>query len=106
MSTTLLTPADNQAVNVVIEIKTEDLVMLGQDGLAGAEAATVEAYNGVDFTQIAVGGTNLALTVDDNVMHLRGPGKYRVNKPASAGTAHLFMYPPVRAIVSFELDTP
>lgn len=99
-----ITDSDTTEVAMVVNIQTESLVLIGQEGFAGAEAAEIEVDNGIGLTEVLVAGAALSLTVDDNVMHLRGPGRYVITKPTTAGAAHLFMCPPARAVVSVSLS--
>lgn len=101
--TTPITPSQTAAAVMIVNIKSEDLVMLGQAGFTGVEVATVEASTGLGFTQIMVADEELELSVSDNVTHLRGPGKYRISKPLTANPAHLFIYAPTKAIVEVDV---
>lgn len=101
--TVAITPRDTDTATVVIDIKTDSLVMLGASGLAGAEAVSVEVEDGLGGRPIVVQEeVTLELAVDNIVTHLRGPGQYYVTKPTTAGPTHLFLYAPARSEVDWE----
>lgn len=97
-----ITQSTTAAVTVLVDIKTESLVLVGASGIAGVEVVTVEVEDGLGGTPAVVQeDVALELSVTNNVVHLRGPGQYYLTKPTTAGAAHLFLYPPVRAEIDF-----
>jgi hypothetical protein len=95
-----ITPNDQDAYTVRIDIKTESLVMVGAANLGAAEEVPISVDDGISAAEpVILNGEQLVLEADNNVQHLRGPGVYYLAKPATAGNVHLFMYVPVRGLV-------
>lgn len=101
--TVALTPRGTTTATVMLDIKTESLVLVGASGLTGAETVAVEVEDGLGGRPAVVQEeVSLELVVDNNVTHLRGPGQYYLSKPTTAEPTHLFMYAPARAEVEWQ----
>lgn len=100
--TTPITRSDQLETRVLVDIKTESLVLIGASGIAGVEAVAVEIEDGFGGSPgVIQDEINLELSVDNNVTHLRGPGQYYLIKPETAADSHLFMYAPAQSEVGF-----
>ena len=98
--TVRITPGGTAASKVKMLIHTESLVMIGASGLAGAEEVSVSVDDGVGGeVGVVLETVPLVLDTTNNVTHLRGPGIYFLQKPVTAGDAHVFMFPPARSEV-------
>jgi len=93
MATMQLTPAETGAQTYVLETANYPRVLVGADGLAGAETATVQIIPPSGVVTAVVNDDNVAavLSVAAPTVILAGTGSYLLTKGATAGAASLYM---------------